>query len=391
MLIILLFVFFLAAKLGARLARSLGQAEVLGELLAGLLLSAINVAALLGVNNLSWLETIIAPLGVILLLFEVGLETSFESILKTGWRSLLVAIVGVIAPFCGAYFFSFWILPELTEISRIFLGATLTATSVGITARVFKDMKVLNSTEAQIVLGAAVIDDVIGLMILAIVSGLALGNSVTALSLTVISSKAIGFLVLSLSLGRYLIPKILKLLARFRIPGLSLFSALGLMLLAAILAHQAGLAEIVGAFCMGLILEEEHFDDFLKRNTIAESIRKISQFLIPIFFILTAYKINFSVFNDSSVLQAAFFITVIAIVGKVISAWSFVGGAKVNRLMIGLSMIPRGEVGLIFATSGRLLGVVDDKLYAITVIMVLVTTFVTPIFLKALPLQALRA
>lgn len=371
---------FIAAKVGAVVADKLHQPSVLGELIAGVIMGNL---ALVGIHNFEWIIhdhtiEIFAGIGVIILLFEVGLESNVTEMLAVGWKSLLVAIIGVVTPFVLGYYASGFILPDLSEMSRVFTGAILTATSVGITARVFKDLNFIKAAESRIVLGAAVIDDILGLIILAIVSGVAISGEISVGSILAISTKSLGFVVLSLILGVLLAEKTVKLLSFFKVEGVMLISALVLCFLGAYFANQVGLATIVGAFAIGLVLEEFHFKPFGTERSIEEYIRPISLFFVPIFFVITGMHVDLSVFADLDVLSASLAISLIAIIGKLICGWSFASKTPVDRLIVGLGMIPRGEVGLIFATVGKNIGVVDDRLFAITVIMVILTTLLPP-------------
>ncbi len=373
-------IIFVTAKMGAIIADKLGQPQVLGELLGGI---AVGNLALMHINTFDFIKVdpivgIFASIGVIILLFEVGLETNITEMMAVGMRSFLVAIVGVVTPFVLGYYAVSFIIPGLTDLTKLFMGAILTATSVGITARVFQELGKLKSQEARIVLGAAVIDDILGLVILAIVSGLVMTGNVDADDVILISTKAIGFVVLSLAAGILLAKRTFKLLAFFKLPGMMLTSALVACFLGAYFADKAGLATIVGAFAVGLVLEELHFKPFESQKTIEEYIQPISYFFVPIFFVITGMKVDLSVFADLTIVGAALALTVMAILGKIISGWSFTSDTKINRLLIGVGMVPRGEVGLIFAIVGKELGVINDSLYAITVIMVVLTTVIAP-------------
>lgn len=377
----------IAAKFGGFFAEKLHQPAVLGEIIAGII---IGNGFLVGFDFFesfkdSEILRVFAELGVILLLFEVGLETKLKDMLAVGFNSLLVAIVGVFFPFIFGYLVSGFMLPELNELQKIFFGAILTATSVGITARVFKDLNFTKTIESRIVLGAAVIDDVLGLIILAVVSGMARNNSLDLGSVTYISFKAFAFLAAFVFIGTYLFRFITGSLVKQKFEGLMLTTALILCFIGSWLANQIGLATIVGAFATGLIMVEEQFrSDDKDEYKILEEVKPINIFLVPVFFVMTGMNVNLSVFSDLQIVFVALTITFVAILGKIISGWSFPSKEKVNRMIIGLGMIPRGEVGLIFASVGKSLGVVDDKVYAITVIVVVLTTLLPPIFLGKL-------
>lgn len=371
----------LAAKVGAVLANGLRQPLVLGELLAGVTLASFS---LLGFNGFDFLKDnssleIFSSLGVIILLFEVGLESQLSEMVAVGMKSLLVASIGVILPFILGYYVSGMIIQDLPNISKIFIGAMLTATSVGITARVFKDLNFLGSKEAKIVLGAAVIDDILGLIILAVVSSVAVTGVIDFISIGSISLKAIIFIALSVLAGLFLAKKSIKLIAnKWNTPGMMLSLALLICFMGAYLANQFGLATIVGAFCMGLILDDVHFKDFHSNKTLEEYIQPISMFLVPIFFVVTGLNVDVSVLNDPTVIYSSIALCLVAIFSKLACGWAFPSKEKFSRILIGVGMIPRGEVGLIFASVGKSIGVVDNRLYAIAVIVVITTTLVTP-------------
>ena len=388
----------LAAKVGAILANSFKQPLVLGELLAGITLASFS---LLGFNGFDFLKDnstleIFSSLGVIILLFEVGLESQLSEMVAVGRKSLLVASIGVIVPFILGYYVSGMIIQDLPNISKIFIGAMLTATSVGITARVFKDLNFLGTKEAKIVLGAAVIDDILGLIILAVVSGIAVTGVVDFISIGSISLKAIIFISLSILAGLFLAKRLnnkrggetedseqpqngtARKPRLWDVPGMILSLALLICFMGAYLANQFGLATIVGAFCMGLILDDVHFKNFNSSKTLEEYIQPLSMFLVPIFFVVTGLNVDVSVLQDPTVIYSSIALCLVAILSKLACGWAFPSKEKFSRILIGVGMIPRGEVGLIFASVGKSIGVVDDRLYAIAVIVVITTTLVTP-------------
>ncbi len=370
-----LLIIFIAIKAGTFIADKFKQPKVLVELLIGVSLG--NTYLLNFMHELKPLE-LLAALGVIILLFEVGLESNLDEMQALGLESILVAVVGVILPFAGGYYVSAYLMPELSEMARVFIGATLTATSVGITARVFKDLNVLQRAEARIVLGAAVIDDVLGLIILAVVSALVSGGELTLMGIAFISFKALFFLLSSIAAGRMAVDHGFKALASFKIPTLVPIASLLFCGLMSYFATIAGLAAIVGAFAAGLLLDPLHFQGMGSKTSVQDYIRPVSSFLIPLFFVVTGMKVNLIVFNYSEVLVIGLVISLVAIVGKILSGWAFVSKQPMSRLLIGLGMIPRGEVGLIFASTGLALGVLDDKLYAVIVMVVFLTTFISP-------------
>jgi len=374
------------AKLGAILAHKLRQPEVLGELVMGIIVGNLILFNfdLFYKYSQDPVMQIFSGLGVIILLFWVGLESNLKDMMAVGWQSSLVAIVGVVIPFVLGYWLAEFLYPELSFASKIFAGAILTATSVGISARVFEDLNVLQTKEARIVLGAAVIDDVLGLVILAVVTALATEGSIDLGSIAWISAKSVGFVVAAITIGIFLAHKVIKLASIFRLPGMMLSVALVICFLGAYWADQVGLATIVGAFAMGLILDNLSFKAFNSETNIETYIRPLYYFFVPIFFVITGMKVDLSVFMDQSVIYAALLMSAAAIIGKLVCGWAFSSKEKLNRWIIAVGMVPRGEVGLIFASVGSAIGVIDERLYAITVIMVIITTLIPPVILNAL-------
>jgi Kef-type K+ transport system membrane component KefB len=384
-----------AAKLAGWVAVRAGQPAVLGEIAIGILLGNLT---LVGVHVLEPIRTdpvlaILAGLGVIVLLFEVGLQSTVKQMLKVGPSSVLVATLGVVTPMALGWATGAWLLPHEPTLVHVFLGAVLTATSVGITARVFRDLGLTNTTEARIILGAAVFDDVLGLVILAALSGIITaadqgGGSLSALEVGWISVKALGFLVVSIALGVWITPKLLRLASRLRVRGMLLTTGLVFCFVLAYLGTLAGLSPIVGAFAAGLILEIDQFRDFEEsRDANIESLlHPISTFLVPIFFVLTGFRVELASFVDGRIVALALVLTVAAWVGKQACSLGVLERGA-NRLAVGLGMVPRGEVGLIFANVGATLSiggipVITPELYAAAVIMVILTTLVTPPLLQ---------
>lgn len=384
----------LAAKLGGDLVVRIGQPAVLGELLVGVLLGNL---ALTGYAGLEPLKTdkfidLLSRLGVIILLFEVGLESTVSQMLKVGLSSFLVATLGVAAPFGLGWAVGAWLLPGSSTFVHVFLGATLSATSVGITARVLQDLNRSQSTEARIILGAAVIDDVLGLVILAVVTGVITaadrGSALSYGAISLILVKTTGFLVGSLFLGVLLSPKLFHLASKLRARGVLLAVGLAFCFLLSWLANLIGLAPIVGAFAAGLILEDLHYRDFIERgeHSLKELIQPIAGFLVPIFFVLMGIRTELRSFADPKIIGLAAALTAAAIIGKQACSLGAIGRG-IDRLSIGIGMIPRGEVGLIFANIGLSLvakgeRIIEASTYSACVVMVIVTTMVTPPALK---------
>ncbi|MCC6658629.1 MAG: cation:proton antiporter [Rhodocyclaceae bacterium] len=398
----------LAARLFAPLAQKLGFPAVLGELLLGVALGNLSLFGFHYFDGVAKdpIIAFIAELGVIVLLLQIGLETRLAELVRVGGRATAVAAVGIAAPFAlGTYLVGPLLLPGMTQNAYLFLGATLAATSVGITGRVFRDLGRLDSTEARIVLGAAVIDDVLGLVILAVVSGLVQAGKVSLPETAWIIAEAGIFLGGSIWLGRLIAPHSSRWLARLDAGPSMLFAqvlATGLFL--AWLAHAIGLAPIIGAFAAGLLFEPvflRHFETprivqeaapLLPQGESGKSLRALMEkharhqhesmiepigyFFVPVFFVLTGMQVDLQTLADPKLVAIALGVTVAAVVGKL--AAGFAAGRGANAWIVGWGMVPRGEVGLIFAVAGRQLGVLDDTLFSIVVIMVILTTLLTP-------------
>ncbi len=387
-------IILLAAKLGGDLATRMGQPSVLGELLLGVVLGNLALVGFSGFESIKSDPAIdmLARLGVLILLFEVGLESTVAQMLKVGLSSFVVAFLGVVAPFALGWGVGAWLLPHSSAYVHAFLGATLSATSVGITARVLKDLGKSQSSEARVILGAAVIDDVLGLVILAVVTGMIgaadRGGTFSYADVGLTLGKATAFLVGSLALGVYFSPKLFSLASKLRARSVLLAVGLAFCFLLSWLAGAIGLAPIVGAFAAGLILEDVHYRDFVDRgeHPLEDLIHPISSFLVPVFFVLMGMRTDLRSFVQPGVLGLAAALTVVAIIGKQACALGVIGKG-VDRLTVGLGMIPRGEVGLIFANIGLTLSVggeriIDQATFSAVVVMVIVTTMVTPPALK---------
>lgn len=395
LVLLALAVVLLAAKIGGDIMVRLRQPEVLGELIVGIILGNL---ALLGIDTFHFLREdlvleILSELGVILLLFEVGLHTTIPDMMRVGGSAFLVAVLGVIVPFflgwgVGAYF-----LPQADSLVHVYLGATLTATSVGITARVLIDLKRVTTDEAKIVLGAAVIDDVLGLMVLATISGVIVaaeaGGGVELGAIAQVLGFSLGFLLVAVTLGRMAVPYYFRLVSRLRSEGILLATSLVMCFGFASLAGMAGLAPIVGAFTAGLILEPVHYQELSARHddvSIEEIISPLVNFLVPIFFVTMGSRVNLLDFVRGDILAFALVLTLVAIIGKQVCGLGVLKQG-VDRIAVGLGMIPRGEVGLIFASIGASLmlhgqPIIDSATYGAVVIMVVLTTLVTPPLIK---------
>ena len=384
---------FIAGKAVSSIFVKFKQPEVLGELIAGVILGMLGLIPLYGELGYDFFH-LLAEVGVAILLFEIGLETDLNDLIKVGLPSLIVAILGVIVPFFLGYY-TIYLLADYNLISfqsegALFLialtvAATLTATSVGITARVLSELKKLNSTESKIILGAAVIDDVLGLIILAVVSGIVTtsggsidGNlSINISSILLISLKAFGFLFLAIVVGNVFTKKLFIFVHSLKARGSLLLGALAYTFIFAYLAKLSGLAPIIGAFAAGLLLAKTN-----QKDLIEDRLKPVADVFIPIFFIMVGSAVDISSFNpfikeNIAVIILAVVLFIVAVIGKLISGL----GAfqlNVNKLVIGIGMIPRGEVGLIFASMGLMTGVFTKSEYSAVTIMVMLTTFIAP-------------
>jgi len=394
MVLLILAIILSAARLAGSIAERFQQPAVLGELLVGVILGNLPGVArqFSAVARGEPMIQMLAEVGAVILLFEIGLESTLREMLRVGLRSLLVAVIGVIAPWVLGFLVGRILLPDAGAYVHVFLGATLTATSVGITARVLKDLGHAQTLEARIIIGAAVIDDVLGLVILAVVGSIiSAADRGTALSLgaaLLVLAKALAFLVGAFSIGALSTPRVFSLASRLPGRGTLLTTALAFCFLLSALASLIGLAPIVGAYAAGLILEETHYTEFAGKgeHRLEELVRPISVFLVPVFFVLMGMRVEIGALLQPGVLWLAALLTVVAVAGKQACALGGIG-APVDRTTIGLGMIPRGEVGLIFANIGLGLTVrgervVDERIFAAVVVAVMLTTLVTPPALK---------
>ena len=386
------------ARLGAALLRRLGQPEVLGELLVGVLLGNLGLIGLPAFSLLVHLPALdlLAQIGVLFLLFMVGLESDLGQMMNVGASALLVAVLGVAAPIGLGYLVSRLFHPALGAPSHWFVGATLCATSVGITARVLAGLKRTASAEGRIILGAALIDDVLGLMVLAVVAGVITaanqGRSFDALAVGVVVGKAVAFLIAAIVAGRWLSRFTFRVAAKLDADSLLLSLALAFCFALSWLAGRMGLAPIVGAFAAGLVLEDGHVEALRQktreRRTVHQLVEPLAAFLTPVFFVVVGTRVELRAFTRPGVALFALVLTAAAVAGKQVCGLGVLE-KNVDRVAVGLGMIPRGEVGLIFAGIGATLSlagapVVGADTYAAVVVMVTLTTFMAP------PLLALR-
>ncbi|MHB9038095.1 MAG: cation:proton antiporter [Armatimonadota bacterium] len=389
-----LIVILVAAKLGGDVMVRIGQPAVLGELIFGIIVGNLYLLGFHGVDFIKDDKSveILSEIGVMLLLFQVGLESDLGKMMKVGASSLIVATLGVIAPFFLGWGVAALFLPHESVYVHVFIGATLCATSVGITARVLMDMGRLQTPEARIVLGAAVIDDVQGLVILAVVAGIikaaGTGATMSSVAILLIVIKAMVFLFGALYIGTRVAPHVFRVASRLKAADLLLATSLGICFGFAYLATQIDLAPIVGAFAAGLIMDEVHWRDFSERgeHSVEEIVKPIAGFLVPIFFVRMGANVDLSTFLKPEVVGFAAVLTLAAIAGKQVCGLGIVQKG-LDRISVGIGMIPRGEVGLIFAAIGSKLvlngePVVGHSTFSAVVIMVVITTMITPPALK---------
>lgn len=384
------FIILLAILLGARilgeLAVRLGAPAVIGELFAGVLL---------GPSLLGWVEPapvirLLAEIGIILLLFEIGLETDLQRMARTGLKSAIVALAGVVLPFIGGFAVSYALF-DLSLMVSLFIGGTITATSIGITVRVLADLNRQHSHEAQIVLGAAVLDDIIGVVLLALLYEFSKGGGISYSN----TGKVIMFIVLFMVLAPFAAKLIAEVIGRFerssQIPGLLPTTVVSLVLLFAWLAHAVGAPELLGGFAAGLALSRRFVVPMgmaIRTNTefahrMEEQMRPIVHLFTPIFFVMVGLSLNFRVIDWSSPFVWTFTLTLltVAVVTK-LAAGLFIREPLALRVAIGLSMVPRGEVGLIFAELGRVSGILVGEVYAALILVIAFTTLLPPFALK---------
>jgi Kef-type K+ transport system membrane component KefB len=407
-----LIVIYLASKVGGEICSRINLPPVLGELLGGVVvgISALHLlmfpeasAAAVTPSVLSTLlqtttgataETalsvsasysevisVLAELGVVILLFEIGLESNLQELIRVGPQAAVVAVVGVIAPFAAGTLGLIYIF-HMMAIPAIFAGAALTATSIGITAKVLAEIQQLSSKEGQIIIGAAVLDDILGIIVLAVVASLAKTGEIQVSNIIYLVISSVVFLVGSIVLGRFLSPYFTALVDRLNTRGNLLITSLIFAFVLAYIATAIHLEAILGAFTAGLVLAETD-----KRQELEEQVLPIADMFVPIFFVCVGAKTDIGVLNpmvseNREGLIIAAFLIIVAIIGKVITGLTVVGQPDLNRLAIGVGMIPRGEVGLVFAGVGSASGALSRPLEAAIIVMVILTTFVAPPLLR---------
>ncbi|MEI6512865.1 MAG: cation:proton antiporter [bacterium] len=374
--LLLLILIIAAAKIGGELAEHLKQPAVLGELLVGILLGftplrqAVTDPAIL----------FIASIGVILLLFEVGLESELADFLKVGKSAFLVAVIGVVLPLVAGFAIVLAIHGNYQQ--ALFIGAALTATSIGITTRILADIGKLETLEAKIIIGAAVIDDILGLLILAVVLQIVRFGSPDIVEISKAVVIAVLFLVAAIWIGIRYASLLTELIQKLKTRGVLVTIAFLFCLALALAAEKIGLAEIIGAFAAGLILATTE-----DRVKIHEQIRPVADIFVPVFFVIVGLQVDLrGLFNSNSPLIITIILSLSLIILAIITKLAAGLGAPwrgINRLAIGIGMVPRGEVGLIFASIGQREGIIAADLYGQLILVVFVTTLITPLLLKS--------
>ena len=372
---------FVAAKVFGEIAERLGQPAVLGELVGGVI---VGVSGLHLVDPHDVTIHLLSELGVILLLFLIGLDTDLKKLMSVGGSASAVAVVGVALPFAGGAALGHFL--GMSMMVSVFLGASMTATSVGITARVLSDLGHLKDDESQVILGAAVVDDIIGLVLLTMVGTLAQGDQLSLFVIARIIVVAFGFVILAIVIGSQLAPRLIRVIDKIEMQRGLFFSALVFALLLAWIADRVGSAIIIGSFAAGLVLARTR-----RGKEIQREVHDVAQFFIPIFFVVVGAAVDLRSINPFNADSRHFLfiglgLTIIGIVGKVAAGY-VVWTKGLNRTVIGVGMIPRGEVGLIFAQIGLATKLITSGLYSAVAVMIMLTTFITPPLLRRLLVQ----
>lgn len=406
-----LVVIYFASKLGGEICFRLNLPPVLGELLGGVIIGVSALGLLIfpdsgasasdsllmqflqatstltpeGAQSVfatqSEVISLLSELGVIILLFEIGLESDLKELIRVGPQAAIVAVVGVVVPFAAGTAGLVYIF-HLPVIPAVFAGAALTATSIGITAKVLSEIDRLNSMEGQIIIGAAVLDDVLGIIVLAVVASLVKTGEIQIANVIYLIISAGVFLVGAILLGRFLSPFFVRLVNEMKTRGQLLLTALIFAYILSYIAQVIQLEAILGSFAAGLVLAETE-----KRKELEEQILPVSDIFVPIFFVCVGAKTDVSVLNpvdpsNREGLILAIFLIIVAILGKVVTGLTVFGQPNINRLAIGVGMIPRGEVGLVFLGVGSASGALSKPTEAAIVMMVILTTFLAPPLLR---------
>lgn len=393
-----------------------GQPPVIGQLLMGMVISAIGYLGVSFMNDIADEPVIsfLAALGAALLLFSIGLESNLAAMGKVGINAVIVATIGVAVPF----FLGTWVLGPIffgdeSSSAKLFIGASLVATSIGITASVFRALGITKTRAAQTVLGAAVLDDIFGLVILAVVAAIASGDEASARMVAELTLKAFGFLIIAIAVGMLLARPALNFFRSISSSeGMMVSAAVGIALLYGYMAEVFGLEPIIGAFAAGLVLDPHHFSRFDEPHVVAQIgevpftdestqmqiselreqsrhshaedlVGTLNHIFVPVFFVYTGMMIDIESLLKPELYLVAAIVSVVAIFAK-LAAGIAAKGSFPEKLLVGVSMVPRGEVGLIFAATGKGLGVLSDDLFSVIIITIVVTTLIVPPLLRVM-------
>ncbi len=367
-----IFIAFLAAIIGGEIAMRLKMPSVVGQIFAG-----VSV----GRSVFGWISTADTPilvdlgeLGAAFLLFSVGLETPFAKIGKVGKEAFTVAVLGVIVPFVVGFGWAHFV--GLPNAQAVFVAAAFIATSAGITAKILQELGVIDKKYSQVILGAAVIDDVLAMLVLSVVSSISTGQAINFASIGLVAVQSLGFIFIMATVGRRLAKSKGQMLDKPLSPLSPWSLSIALCIGVAVLANQLGLAAIIGAFLVGMVLAETDYRDWIHEKVI-----DLNEFIVPFFFISAGLNVDISAFKSLGAIGSLILISVLAIVGKFVGAWL---GAKDDRMLVGIGMVPRGEVGIIIAGLGFQFRVIGKDIYSLLVGMSLLTSIVAAPILKML-------
>lgn len=408
-------VVLLVGRLGDIVQR-FGQPPVIGQLVMGMVIAAIGYMGVDFMAEITEEPTIsfLAALGAALLLFSIGLESNLASMRSVGLNAVIVATIGVAVPF----FLGTWVLGPIffgdeSSSAKLFIGASLVATSIGITASVFRALGITRTRAAQTVLGAAVLDDIFGLVILAVVAAIASGDEASARMVAELTLKAFGFLIVAIAVGMLLAKPVLNAFRRISSSeGMMVSVAVGIALIYGYMAEVFGLEPIIGAFAAGLVLDPAHFSRYDEPHVVAQIgdvpftdestqmqvteirtaakhshaehlVGTLNHVFVPVFFVYTGMLIDIESLLKPELYLVALIVTIAAVFGKVVAGIAAKGAFK-EKLLVGVAMVPRGEVGLIFAATGKGLGVLSDDLFSVIIITIVVTTLIVPPLLRVM-------
>jgi Kef-type K+ transport system membrane component KefB len=372
-----LFLMFAAAKGMGELFERLRQPAVIGEILAGILLGPFVFKLV----EPSHFYNVLAEIGVIILLFTVGLQIGVDELLHVGKTSLIVAVLGVVFPFIFGYLYAQIISHKTVE--AMFVGAAMVATSVGITARVLADLRILESKVSKVILGAAVFDDIFGLIVLAIVTGLGKGT-ISYLKIGLVIFEAVAFVLFLIFIGKRVVPHFAPRLGALKTRNAPFSLAILLCLGLSLVASFIDLAAIVGAFMAGMVLSSLNIEFRLSLK--AES---LYDFLVPFFFVVMGMHVDLTIFTQAHIIGSALLLTLFAILGKLLGCGLGAYNLGMGQAsIVGVGMVPRGEVGMIIASIGLSMGAIGTDLYSVVIFMVVATTLLTPPVLRRMILKS---